>query len=104
MKQNKLLMTLFLSLGLTAGAAQAGDLSKDNLGRTIGVTCMGCHGFDGVSKGAAPSLKSMNATVMSSQMKAFKNDKRPGTIMNRIAKGYTDSEIDAVAQYFSNLK
>ena len=29
---------------------------------------------------------------------------RPATVMNRLAKGYTDQEIDALADYFSKRK
>ncbi len=36
-------------------------------------------------------------------MKAFKSETPPPgtTIMNRLAKGYTDEQIDAVADHFS---
>jgi sulfide dehydrogenase cytochrome subunit len=37
-------------------------------------------------------------------MKDFRSDKKIGTVMNRIAKGYTDAEIDNVAQFYSELK
>ena len=37
-------------------------------------------------------------------MRDFKSDKRPATIMNRIAKGYTDKEITAMSEYFASLK
>jgi sulfide dehydrogenase cytochrome subunit len=35
-------------------------------------------------------------------MKEFRDDSRPSTIMGRIAKGYTDEEIAAVARYLSS--
>jgi cytochrome c553 len=34
----------------------------------------------------------------------FKSGKRPGTVMNRLAKGYTDDEIKALAAYFAQMK
>jgi cytochrome c553 len=37
-------------------------------------------------------------------MNAFKNDKRQGTIMHQIAKGYTDAEITQMAAYFAAQK
>ena len=73
-------------------------------GQAIGFTCNGCHGSDGMSKGAAPSVKGLPASYLESAMKDFKADKRPATIMNRIAKGYTDEEIAAMAQYYASLK
>jgi len=37
-------------------------------------------------------------------MKAYKEGTRPATIMNRIAKGYSDEEIKAMAGYFAKQK
>ncbi len=63
--------------------------------------CAGCHGPDGDSPGSIPSLKGLSADDIISSMKAFKTDQRKGTVMNRIAKGYTDEEIHLMAGYFS---
>ncbi len=63
--------------------------------------CAGCHGPDGDSPGAIPSLKGLSADEIASSMKAYKADRRKGTVMNRIAKGYTDEEIDLMASYFA---
>lgn len=96
-------VALFASTGVYAGGHGGGD--KDNIvGRTIGVTCAGCHGTDGVSKGAAPSLKGLPTEHLESTMLMFKNGKRPGSIMPRIAKGYTDEQLKAVAVYFGSMK
>ncbi len=73
-------------------------------GAMIGRTCNGCHGTDGVSQGYAPSLKGLPANYLKQTMQDFKSDKRPSTIMGRIAKGYSTDEIAAVAQYFGGLK
>ncbi len=63
--------------------------------------CAGCHGPDGDSPGSIPSLTGLSADDIISSMKAFKTDQRKGTVMNRIAKGYTDEEIHLMAGYFS---
>lgn len=73
-------------------------------GETIGLTCNGCHGTDGKSKGAAPPLYGRPAENIKQAMLDFKTEKRPATIMNRIAKGYSDEELAAVAQYYAELK
>lgn len=80
-------------------------LAEDNIrGRTIGVTCAGCHGTDGVGGTAIPPLKARDAAYMESALMEYREGKRPGTIMPRIAKGYTDEDIKAVAAYFAGLK
>ncbi|MGC9456350.1 MAG: c-type cytochrome [Halothiobacillaceae bacterium] len=77
--------------------------SSDASGATVGYTCMGCHGANGISKGSIVSLAGRNAEVMTRQLIDFKNDEREGTVMNRIAKGYTDEELRAVAEFFAGL-
>ncbi len=67
-------------------------------------TCAGCHGTDGKSAGSIPSLRGIKFNEFVKTMKAFRADERKGTVMNRIARGYTDEEIDAMAKYFSELK
>jgi sulfide dehydrogenase cytochrome subunit len=93
-----------IAITLLASTGVYADGHGNKLGETVGVTCAGCHGTDGVSKGAAPSLKGLPQEHLESAMVMFKNGKRPGSIMPRIAKGYTDEQIKAVAAYFSSMK
>ena len=37
-------------------------------------------------------------------MAAFRANERQGTIMNRIARGYTDAEIAAMASHFAAIR
>ncbi len=39
---------------------------------------------------------------MVQRLMAFKSGKREGTVMNRIAKGYSDAEIAAIAKYLAS--
>lgn len=67
-------------------------------------TCAGCHGTAGKSVGpASPNLAGMSETYFTDTMKAFKEDARAATIMNRIAKGYSDTQIESMATYFASL-
>ena len=38
------------------------------------------------------------------QMRAFRDGKRPATIMHQLAKGYTDQQIELIAEFFSRQK
>ena len=70
--------------------------------RTLSMTCAGCHGTDGLSVGpASPTIAGLEGEYFVEVMKGFKNDEVFGTIMNRIAKGYTDEEIALMATYFA---
>ncbi|MEZ5478847.1 MAG: c-type cytochrome [Thiolinea sp.] len=70
----------------------------------IAVTCAGCHGTDGAGGSAIPPLKGRDAAYMTEALLGYKNDSRPGSIMPRIAKGYTEDELKAVAEYFAALQ
>ena len=66
---------------------------------TLAIACFTCHGTDGKSPGAIPSLHDKTAAYIEQQLKAFKADRRQVTLMNRIAKGYSDRQIEAIAKY-----
>ena len=51
-----------------------------------------------------PSLAGQQKTYIVEQMRAFRDGKRPATIMHQIAKGYTDQQIELVAEFFSRQK
>lgn len=84
------------------GAAQ---VLADPSATMMANTCAGCHGTAGKSVGpASPNLAGVSESYFTDAMKGFKEDTRPATIMNRIAKGYSDVELDNVAKYYSGLK
>lgn len=92
--------TCFISIGLLGPLAHAATPS----GQMLANTCAGCHGNKGESKGAAPSINGLSAEQLVQAMQEYRSDKRPGTIMNRVAKGYSDEELKAMADYFASLK
>jgi sulfide dehydrogenase cytochrome subunit len=72
-------------------------------GRTIGSACYGCHGAAGATETSIPPIIiGVPADYIVSSLKEFRDGSRPSTIMGRIAKGYTDEEIAAVASYISS--
>ncbi|WP_407276001.1 c-type cytochrome [Halothiobacillus sp. DCM-1] len=89
-----------LGLSLLLPAAQV-SANEQISGATIGYTCMGCHGVNGKSPGSIPSIAGQSAAQLASKLMAYREDKLTGTIMNRIAKGYTPAEIQAVAAFFA---
>lgn len=67
-------------------------------------TCAGCHGPDGNSQGpATPNISGLSEQYISDAMEAFKEGERNTTVMTRIARGYTDQQIELLAKYFSQL-
>ncbi|MCW2306548.1 c-type cytochrome [Rhodobium gokarnense] len=87
-----------MALVSVAGQAPAAELEASMLANT----CNGCHGPNGTSYGpAAPTIGGTNAAYMFETMVAFREGERPSTIMQRIAKGYSDEELKLIADYFA---
>jgi sulfide dehydrogenase cytochrome subunit len=86
----------------TAGTAAAQNAGPT--GQTIARNCYICHGTEGRSPGPIPGLHGLTQTYLVQSLQQFKTDRRPGTIMNRIAKGYSDAQIEAVSGYIAGLK
>src|SRR3989344_1270041 len=61
--------------------------------------CYSCHGTDGRSPGVIPSLTGKNADQTLLMLKAYKSGQLAATVMTRQAKGYTDAELEALANY-----
>ncbi|WP_455375336.1 c-type cytochrome [Kaarinaea lacus] len=92
---------LVVSLLFLSFVANAEPVSK---GAMLSITCAGCHGTDGRSNGAIPSIAGKSADYISQAMMDFRDDKRPSTVMMRHAKGYNDEEIKLIADYFASKK
>ena len=63
--------------------------------------CSGCHpGSAGVDT-PAPRLIGMKADDILAAMAAFRSGARPATIMDRIAKGFSEPEAAAIASWYA---
>lgn len=65
-------------------------------------SCAACHGTDGRSPGAIPSINGKSSEFINQALHDFREGKRPATVMGRHATGYTDEEIASIADYFSS--
>jgi len=93
-------LTVILGSGLLLGATHLSAAGPT--ATMLADTCVGCHGPEGSSVGpATPSIAGVSAEYFRTVMQEYKKDERHGTIMNRIAKGYSDEEIALMADYFA---
>ena len=71
--------------------------------RQWAANCAACHGTDGraVPGSSVAGLAGTPAATLVEQLKAFKDGKRPATVMHQIAKGLSDAQIQALADYFA---
>ncbi|MEJ2178930.1 MAG: sulfide dehydrogenase [Gammaproteobacteria bacterium] len=73
-------------------------------GAMLSITCNGCHGPDGRSSGAIPAIAGKSADYLEKAMLDFRDGKRPSTVMERHAKGYSDAQLKLIAEYFAGKK
>ena len=66
-------------------------------------SCAACHGTDGKSPGAIPAIYGKSSEYISQALLDFREGKRPASVMGRHANGYSDEEIQLIAEYFSSL-
>ena len=77
------------------GAALAADLPPAGA-----AACSGCHLPAGV-QGPVPSLIGRPVAEIVAQMQAFRSGDRPATVMDRIAKGFSDDEVRSIAEWLT---
>lgn len=89
-------MLLAPVLALPAAASGPAPLAAEG--------CLGCHGPEGRGATGIAALAGRDRAELVAIMTAFRANERPGTIMGRIARGYTDAEIAAVAEHFARQR
>ena len=67
-------------------------------------SCSGCHALSAAVATAVPRLGGRSAAEIASQMQAFKSGQRPSTVMARIAKGFSEVEAQAIAEWYAAQK
>lgn len=94
---------IFAAAALAAAPAFAQDIQ----GRDLAAACAICHGTEGrpaTKDSPLIPLAGLPRDHIATQMRAFRDGKRPATVMHQIAKGYNDRQIDAMASWFAAQK
>lgn len=72
-------------------------------GRLLASQCAQCHGTEGQSVGDIDSLRGESAGELYNEMMEMKYGNKPSDIMHSQAKGYTDTQIRLIADYYAGL-
>jgi len=96
-------------LGAATSAASAASATPaaaaDNRGQRLYASCAGCRGTAGAGSGNSgeilPVLAGQPKDALAASMRAFRTGERPATIMQQLAKGYTDEQIELIAAYLA---
>lgn len=63
--------------------------------------CTGCHPASAGVQTPVPRLAGRDAAQIVAAMQIFRGSREPVTVMDRIAKGFTDDEIQAIAAWYA---
>ena len=89
---------LFLGTG---SLAVANDISPERVyNMSLAATCASCHGTKGISVAGQdmPKISELTHDQIALAMRQYKSGEKSGTIMPQLAKGYTDEQIEIIAQ------
>ena len=73
-------------------------------GAQLAASCAMCHGTSGRSVGGNEPLAGMAKEELVRKFTEFRSGARPATVMHQISKGYTDAQLQLIAEYFSAQK
>ena len=98
---NRFALALLLA-PLAAGAPSFAQVRVQDASVLAG-TCVNCHGPEGRSAGAIPSLRGHTAGYLLQRLQAFRTGQAPdATVMTRLMKGYDDAQVEALAHWFAD--
>ena len=88
-------------IGITVAGFLTGPAHADMAsGAVLTNTCFSCHGTDGKSVGDMPTISGKAENFIAKKLMDFKKGAGEPTVMNRIAKGFTDAEIAVIAKFY----
>ncbi len=92
-------------IGMPIATASGALAETDATITLLAAGCANCHGPDGHSPGAMPTIAGASVDVLKAKLLAFRKDEAPGTtVMVRLAKGFSEEELIALAEHFASLK
>lgn len=101
MKKKLLLLCAGCALGFS-GASLAGNAEA---GKSKSSICGGCHGANGISSSPSiPNLAGQKNGYLAKSIKDYRDGKRTDSMMQSLAKGLSDADIDDLAAFYSGLK
>jgi sulfide dehydrogenase cytochrome subunit len=97
------MLRAIMMAGVTLAQAWTASSAGAQSAQAMAQNCFVCHGPGARGSLAIVALAGRPEELIAQQMLAFRSDLRAGTIMNRIAKGYDEAQIAAIAAYLAKL-
>ncbi|MBX9774225.1 MAG: cytochrome C [Xanthobacteraceae bacterium] len=84
--------------------ASATSASAIDVAPAGAAACSGCHPASRAVETPFTRLTGRPAAEIVTAMQEFRGGQRPATVMDRIAKGFSDDEIKAIATWYARQK
>ena len=98
-----LLCLCFVATCLSSGSLRADVAAGQTAYAARG--CIGCHGVGGVSAvDANPTLKGRDAAFIRKNLTDYRSGARKHPVMNAMAAGLSDADINNIADYIGSLQ
>jgi cytochrome c553 len=94
----RIVTVVIAAVVLAASVAPARAASEPPVGAA---SCSGCHPVGAGVDTPVPRLAGRKAAEIETQMQAFRTGQTPATVMHRIANGFTESEVAAIAAWYA---
>jgi cytochrome c553 len=94
--RHRLLLPVLASGLLLAGPVGAADMAPPGAS-----SCTGCHAAKRIPDSVIPRIAGRKASDIVQFMREYRSGAWPSSVMGRIAKGFDDQQIDAIAAWFA---
>jgi cytochrome c553 len=94
--RHRLLLPALASLLLLASPVGAADMAPPGAS-----SCTGCHSAKRIPDSVIPRIAGRKADDIVKFMREYRSGAWPSSVMGRIAKGFDDQQIDAIAAWFA---
>jgi len=99
--RHRLLLPALASALLLASFLGGGPVRAADAGPPGASSCTGCHAAQRIPDSVIPRIAGRKASDIVQFMREYRSGAWPSSVMGRIAKGFDDQQIDAIAAWFA---
>jgi cytochrome c553 len=99
--RHRLLLPALASMLLLASLLVGGPAGAADAGPPGASSCTGCHAAKRIPDSVIPRIAGRKASDIVQFMREYRSGAWPSSVMGRIAKGFDDQQIDAIAAWFA---
>jgi len=95
---------LCVAVGIATAVASSTPLLAASEPPPGAAACSGCHAAGAATANSVSRLSGRDAGEIMTAMTGFRDGSLPSTVMTRIAKGFSDDELRAIAAWLAAQK